>query len=151
MRVFNEDKTIELTEYDLDMGHLENSELTIHHEAVSHVQEQGHWITVAEYPNGGKDVQWVVDVKGVEGHDAYDETESILVYIPFTASELRKRALMREQDECREWLEAHDYIGVKIATGRATIEEYADIIAQMTVKADRINEINALLKGYEND
>ena len=35
----------------------------------------------------------------------------------------------------------HDYVGVKIATGRATIEEYADVIAEMKEKANRINEI----------
>ena len=43
------------------------------------------------------------------------------------------------------WLKAHDYIGAKIATGRATIDDYADEIALMTEKAERINEIDALL------
>ena len=43
------------------------------------------------------------------------------------------------------WLKSHDYIGVKIATGRATVEEYATEIAEMTEKANRINEIDAML------
>ena len=43
------------------------------------------------------------------------------------------------------WLKGHDYIGTKIATKRASIEEYADEIAMMTAKAERINEIDALL------
>ena len=54
--------------------------------------------------------------------------------------------LMAEKAELEAWLKAHDYIGVKIATGRATIDDYADEIALMTEKAERINEIDALLK-----
>ena len=64
-----------------------------------------------------------------------------------TEEELRKRALQSEKAELEVWLKAHDYIGVKIATGRATIEEYADEIALMTEKAERINEIKALLEN----
>ena len=62
-----------------------------------------------------------------------------------TEEELRKRALQTEKAELEAWLKAHDYIGVKIATGRATIDDYADEIALMTEKAERINEIDALL------
>lgn len=56
-----------------------------------------------------------------------------------------KELLEREKAELEAWLKAHDYIGVKIATGRATIDDYADEIAMMTAKAERINEIDALL------
>ena len=62
-----------------------------------------------------------------------------------TEEELRRQALQTEKAELESWLSAHDYIGVKIATGRATIDDYADEIALMTEKAERINEINALL------
>ena len=51
---------------------------------------------------------------------------------------------------CRKvkaWLKEHDYIGVKIATKRATVEEYANEIAEMTEKAERINEIDRLLES----
>lgn len=50
-----------------------------------------------------------------------------------------------EKQGLETWLKAHDYIGTKIATGRATVEEYATEIAEMTEKANRINEIDALL------
>lgn len=63
-----------------------------------------------------------------------------------TDEELRRQALLSEKTELEQWLNAHDYIGVKIATGRATISEYADVIDEMNVKAERINEINELLK-----
>ena len=61
--------------------------------------------------------------------------------------ELRRQALQTEKAELEAWLKAHDYIGVKIATKRATIEEYANEIAEMTEKANRINEINELLES----
>lgn len=49
--------------------------------------------------------------------------------------------LSKEYEELEVWMRQHDYVGVKIATGRATIEEYADVIAEMGEKANRINEI----------
>ena len=57
-----------------------------------------------------------------------------------------KSKLIAEKAELEAWLSAHDYIGVKIATGRATIDDYATEIAEMTEKANRINEINELLE-----
>ena len=59
-----------------------------------------------------------------------------------------KEQLQNEKREIEQWLRKHDYIGVKIATGRATIEEYADIIALMNEKANRINEINESLNEH---
>ena len=58
-----------------------------------------------------------------------------------------KDKLLQEKAELEAWLKAHDYIGVKIATGRATIEEYAIEIEEMTDKANRINEIEAILES----
>ena len=40
-------------------------------------------------------------------------------------------------------LKEHDYVSAKIADGRATAEEYADIIAQKTVWAEEVNEAMA--------
>ena len=60
-------------------------------------------------------------------------------------AEEEKAKLIAEKADLEAWLSAHDYIGVKIATGRATIDDYADEIALMTEKAERINEIDALL------
>lgn len=76
----------------------------------------------------------------------YSNDGSVYVEPPKpTEEELRRQALQSEKAELEAWLKAHDYIGVKIATGRATIEEYADDIALMAEKAERINEIDALL------
>ena len=59
-----------------------------------------------------------------------------------TEEELKRQALQTEKAELEAWLKEHDYIGVKIATKRATVEEYANEIAEMTEKAKRINERN---------
>ena len=76
----------------------------------------------------------------------YSNDGSIYVEPPKpTEEELRKQNLLNEKAELEAWLKAHDYIGVKIATGRATVEEYATEISEMTDKANRINEIDAML------
>ena len=84
----------------------------------------------------------------VEGNSVtYSNDGSVYIEPPKpTEEELRRQALQTEKAELEAWLKAHDYIGVKIATGRATIDDYADEIALMTEKAERINEIDALLK-----
>lgn len=79
----------EITSPDLNLGHLvQESVFVKHHDSVSAVAEQGHYKTIREYPNGGKDVEWVVDIPGVEGKDAWDEYEDIYRYTPYTAEEL---------------------------------------------------------------
>ena len=106
MRVFNEDKTQELKEYDLNKGHLKLDKLFIrHHEAVEEIKEQWHYETIAEYPNGGKDVSKVIDVPYQAPQEAFDEYEDIYVYIPNTYEQLEElnkpselEILKREQE-----------------------------------------------------
>ena len=69
MEVYNKEKTQIISDYDLSKGRLERDERTIYHEAVKEVVEQFHYEVVKEYENGGKDVEKVVDVKGVPGRD----------------------------------------------------------------------------------
>lgn len=52
-----------------------------------------------------------------------------------------RREAEAEISRLKSLLKDMDYIGVKIATGRATREEYAEQIALMTAYADRINEL----------
>lgn len=141
MQIYNQDKTAIVENPDYELGYLKPDRITIHHEAVEGVEEVGHYETIAEYPNGGKDVEWIVEIPGVEEKEAYDEKEDIQVYIPYTEEELHRNALYKELSTAERWLSEHDYIGTKIATGRATAEEYAEEIAEMTRLAGRINEI----------
>ena len=87
-------------------------------------------------------------VYNVDGDSVtYSNDRSIYVghYKP-NEEELQRQSLIYEKTELEKWLKEHDYVGVKIATGRASISEYADVIAEMNEKANRINEINELLK-----
>lgn len=51
--------------------------------------------------------------------------------------------------EAEQKMTALDYIGVKIATGRATVEEYADKIAEMNALADKVNELRQKISELE--
>ena len=87
-----------VTDYDPTKGRLEMQKRIHHHEAVEAVEEQGHWEIVAEYPEtGGKDVQWVVEVPGVEAREAWDEEETYWLYIPYTEEELAQMEADRNQ------------------------------------------------------
>lgn len=84
MKVYNKDKTQVLEQYDLSLGYLKDDIIYI--PEVQAIEEKGHWKTITEYPNGGKDVEWVVEVKGVKYQPP--RTEEIQVYVPYTEIEL---------------------------------------------------------------
>ena len=89
---------IEITNPDLSLGYLsEEKFFIVHHEAIEPVVEQGHWETIAEYPNGGKDVEWVIDIAEVKAREAYDEYEDIYRYVLYTEDELDKIEEERNQ------------------------------------------------------
>ena len=87
---------------DLTLGYLRPGTRTEHHEAVEDVQEVWHYETVVEYPNGGKDVQRVVDVPGVEEKPAWDEEIPIQIYVPYTQEELDRMEAERNKPTTEE-------------------------------------------------
>ena len=89
---------------DLTLGYLTDDTEEITHPAVEGVEEQWHWETVTEYPNGGKDVQRVVDVPGVPARPAWTEQLPIKRYIRYTAEELTAQEEARKKAEAREKL-----------------------------------------------
>lgn len=82
---------VEIATPDLTLGYLKQETQTIHHDAVAGVEEVSHYETIREYPNGGKDVQKVVDVPGVDPQPAWDEEVPVMRYIRYTAEELAQR------------------------------------------------------------
>ncbi len=89
---------------DLTLGYLKADTEAVEHPAVEAVEEEWHWETVAEYPNGGKDVKKVIDVPGVEGKDAWAEQVPIQRYIRYTAEELAQKEQEKADDEARRKL-----------------------------------------------
>lgn len=116
MKIYNEQKTQELneTEIDREKGYLKPDKIkTTHHDVIpaKTVEEQIAELTaqgieiekyydntdktdkfyriVAVYESGGKDV---VEIKEIPAVEAYDDEEAIQVYVPYTETELKERA-----------------------------------------------------------
>lgn len=144
MRIFDELNNL-LETFDESKGYLKKDSLFVrHHEAVDAAEEQGHWETIAEYPNGGKDVDWIVDVPAVEAKEAWDEYEDILRFVPFSVKELAERRVA----ELKGKLFDTDYNILKIVEGASTISEMAGVIKQ---RAAWRKEINELERDIAND
>lgn len=90
---------VEIANPDLTLGYLKPETQTIHHDAVAGVEEVSHYETIREYPNGGKDVKKVVDVKAVPAQEAYDEEVEVQRYILYTAEELAEQEKARKEAE----------------------------------------------------
>ena len=144
-RVFNQDKTQELINYDLSLGRLQEDELIIaHHEAIEEktVEENvaaaqsdgktvkqidGVWyIVTAAYENGGEDL---LKVLPTEPKAAWDETEKIYVYITYTEDELSAMSANKEISEAKAYLRETDYIVLKIAEAQS--ENDAEAVASL--------------------
>ena len=102
---------------DLTLGYLVDDTEPVEHPAVEGVEEVSHYETVAEYPNGGKDVQRVVDVPGVPAKPAWTEQLPIKRYIRYTAEELAA------QEEARKKQEAKDKLPETVAALQAALAD----------------------------
>lgn len=76
---------------DLTLGWLRDETEAVEHPAQAGVPELSHYETVAEYPNGGKDVRKIIDREGIPARDAWTEQVPIQRYILYTAEELAAR------------------------------------------------------------
>ena len=85
---------------DLTLGYLVDGTEEIIHPAVEGVEEEWHWETVTEYPNGGKDVRKVSDRPGVQAQEEWVEQVPIQKYVRYTAEELAQRE--KEQQEAQQ-------------------------------------------------
>ena len=102
---------------DLTLGYLVGGTEPVEHPAVEGVEEVSHYETVTEYPNGGKDVQRVVDVPGVPAQAAWTEQMPVQRYIRYTAEELAA------QEEARKKQEAKDKLPETVAALNAALAD----------------------------
>jgi hypothetical protein len=129
MRVFNESKTKELYYYDLESGFLRNDRLvTKSHPAVPAFEGVGHYESKT-YPNGGVEKWWVWDAPPVKAQDAWDEYEEILVYVPFTAEQIKERRIAEIKKRLSQLSEdfVQAWAGAQIADIDARKREFADL------------------------
>lgn len=154
MKIFNQDKTLELSEYNLNEGYLKSDKIIIAHhekaigktveEVACELRAQGYSVDVIngkrykllrEYPSGGKDFE---EIRPVPDNEGYDEYEDIQVYIPYTSVELASREIA----DLKAKLAATDYQAIKYAEGLLNAEEYSEIKARRQAWRDRINELD---------
>lgn len=91
MKIIDDKTGLEIQNPDLTQGRLRSETEAVEHPAQEGVPELSHYETVAEYPNGGKDVRKVIDREGVPPQDAWTEQVPIQRYIRYTAEELAAR------------------------------------------------------------
>lgn len=89
---------------DLTLGYLVDDTEPVEHPSVEGVDEVSHYETVAEYPNGGRDVRKVIDVPGVPAQAAWTEQMPVQKYIRYTAEELSAREEARKKQEAEDKL-----------------------------------------------
>lgn len=143
MRIIDQNGN-EISAHDPTKGYLVETEIVIkHHEAVEGVEEQGHYEVIAEYENGGKDVAWIVDIPAVEAKESYDEKETVLQFVPFTAKELAEMRIA----ELKKNLADTDYNILKIVEGASTLLECAEVIKQRASWRKEINELEVQADG----
>ena len=147
MRIFNENKTIELTEYDESLGYLKEDFIETDIPEQEAIEKVWHYEVEKEYPNGGKVLKEVIDVEGKPYVPAHTEREEILVYIPYTEDELKRMKAEREISELKSKLHDTDYQAIKYAEGMFTLSEYAPIREQRQTWRDRINELESEIGG----
>lgn len=106
MKIYNENKTQELNEKELDLekGYLRAEKLFIaHHEAIE-AQEAVYQERIVEEEGGGISIYKYLQAPEVKAKKAYDEYEDIQVYIPYTEEELKVREIAklrrRREIEC---------------------------------------------------
>ena len=82
---------------DLTLGRLVEDVEIVHHDAVAGVEKVSHWVTTKTYPNGGREVEEVIDVEPVTPMEAWDETIPVQRYIRYTEEELKEQAEQQER------------------------------------------------------
>ena len=122
MRIFNIDKTIELSQVDLEKGYLVEDKLVIaHHKEIKgktvekivnellasgeicYRRFDGNWYKqIRSFPSGGTEEERIFLI---EPQAAYDEYEDIQVYVPYKEEELKKFADEKRHAELKAELE----------------------------------------------
>lgn len=103
MKILDETGAV-ITNPDLTAGYLAADTEAVEHPAQEAVEELSHYETVAEYPNGGKDVRKVIDRAAVPAAPAWTEQLLIQRYIRYTAEELTAQEEARKKQEAQEKL-----------------------------------------------
>lgn len=152
MEIYNKEKTkiLTLDEIDLTLGELVHKVENIHHDEVPAVEEKGHYEILAEYPGGGKEIQWVVDIPGQVFQAEWDEPVEYMIYIPYSHEYLHNKRVREDIQARKQELSDSDYKIIKYVEDSSyyTEEEYAQIKERRKQLRLEINELESQL--YES-
>lgn len=100
MRIFNQLKSIELTESDcnLKLGELVTDTLETFIPEQKKQEEIKTYKVLREYENGGKDVEEIIEQPFLEYIPPHSKFEDILVYIPYTAEQLLEKQTKEDEE-----------------------------------------------------
>ena len=153
LRVFDETKTNELDRKTLDFskGYLITGQIETIIPAIEAQEEKGHYETIAEYPNGGKDIQWIVDQPAIEAQEEKKEIEIIDVYVRFTPYQQNLHDLKNGLKRYQELLNNTDYWALKYMEGYYTEEEYSQKKELRESYRVKVRELTAQIDELEKN
>ena len=147
MKVYNEDRTMELAvdELDLTKGKLITESETIHIKEIKGQEAKGYF-------NPADNNKWVETQAYVKAVPEHNETIYFQRYIPYTDKELAEiqtckelNDLMNEMEELDKYLKETDYQAIKCAERGLSMEsEYPEEFKKRQEARDRINEIRSI-------
>lgn len=147
MRILDQNNN-EITNPNLEKGHLEIDQIvTNHHDAVSASPGKSHIEVIKEYPNGGRDVITVWDEEPVEAKAAYDETETIQRYIPYTEDELNERAEQAEAERKSRLTPTNSDLSDAMVDLAQSVSDNGDGLADLGALVSELEERIANLEG----
>lgn len=164
---------------DLLLGQIEYKSIDVVHSWVVDEPEKGHWETIAEYPNGGKDIEWQVDAPESGHWETRDQEGELVehfdgiipddlpreeqhpdiwqyaVYTPYTEEEITKMQRDNQIAELKGNLASTDYTVIKVyeamVTGDALPDDEAERYAEIiTQRREWRSQINQLEAEAEN-
>lgn len=139
MRILDKNNN-EIQNPDLEKGYLTSETIVIaHHEATEASPGKSHIEVIKKYPNGGRDAITVWDEEPVEAKDAWDETETIQRYIPYTEDELNELA---EQAEA-------EHKSRLTPTNSELSDAMVDLAQSVSDNGDGLADLGALVSGLE--
>lgn len=101
MRIFNENKTQEIQDYNEELYYLKDDKLFIkHHEAVEEIKQVSHLeIVRRNEKTGGVEYQEIIDVPYQPAKEAYDEYEDIQVIVPYTEKDYEQLIVSKIREQ----------------------------------------------------
>lgn len=152
-KIYNQDLTQELQQdlLDYSLGYLKDCEKEIYIPEQKEVQATGHYEVVAEYENGGKDVQWIIDQEYIAARKEYTEIEQYQIYIPFTEAHLHNKPIREQIKEFEDALAKTDFQILKYIEGALDEENFLRIKDSRRHCREQIHLLQRQLKPGETE